>query len=751
MATRPLFNGATRVMVDNNAIPALLNEFCFRAQVGSAPNGSTNTIGNITFQATAGSPLTIYYDIRKNGGGVQQDTPTEGRVFVFNTDDSNDAVGGAVLDSGDLIAGASLNISGNFVFTPTQSGTYRLTCWFRRVGTPSTKDWSAHADGGASFGALSDPRRASAQDKGRLRFGHSILTTGITERGSASPAKFAVTMNTAGTALQEAVRADVTQSATQNKQVAGVNTYKVKQRRNGTSTIDVNVETTIQSGTAHRTETVVDRLSYPNEGVNQSYDTLVVVERNSTLHDNNTPQYTGLGGQDADGVWVHFTGVGAGLTLTDYKTVTKLATHNADAGGILENVGAYSAKNYTEDANGVPTVPEVFSFIFTDDNMNVKSGRVLNSRSEPLKDIFIVGEVIHEASGTNLITWGNNDPSFRTRVNGWQNGIRTVTVTTPPAGIYRITATAHFPGTSFGTPAQRQFSIARAEQGSPAGIGAGKDWIAPASFSTAWVVGEEPMKGGVLKNITLNVFNKDVSGNMVFTDADFVPTVYIGKRNLATGIVADFATPTAVWIATGQYQFPFTPDVVATGTKDVYFVAADVTVGSFKRRWGENITAVSYDIVSDPDISVLCSFRPQIDGQHFQPGLAAMGSLAVYSETLGRFFQPDANSAKICFLLRGVGVDAGFFSFLDSDMVFKRVTTIADIYFWDMVESSAGSLIYLKMLTAAQTATWALGSVSVFGKCKVNGITYTEPFVGFAQSKFNSHARKKFDPTTLFE
>lgn len=739
MATRPLWNGTSRVTVDNNAITALLNQFTFRARVGSAPDTANSNIDNTTFEAKAGVTYTIHYDVRKFGAGLEAGTPTEGRIFAFNADLNNDATTSTVFDSGDLIAGNALPRTGNVSFTPAQSGTYRLCTWMRRVGNPSQGDWSVHCDGAATFGTLSNPVRAVSQDKGRLRSGHDISTLTITERGNAAPAKFAVAMNAGGTALQESVRIESVQDKVQNQSVANVNCYTFKQRRNGTSTFDVSTTTSIQSTTTQRTETVVDRLSYPNEGVNQSYDSQILIEVNSLLHTNNTPQYLALAGQLADGVWVYFTAVGAGLSLTDYKTVTKLASHNVDAGGTVENVGTYSAAIYAEDANGIPTVAEKFGFIFTDDNMVVKSGRVLNSRSEAMFGVFVVGEVVHEASGQNLVTWGNNDANFKTRTNGWQLTARTVTVTTPPAGVYKVTSTAVFPGTAFGTIALRTFSAVRIEQGSPASATTGKDWIAPASFSTAWICGEEPMQGGSTKTITIAVFNKNLSGDMVYQNADFTPTIYLGKRNLITGVIADLTSPIATNIATGQYQFTFTPDVVATGTKDVYLIAADVTVGSFRRRWAENVTAVSYNIVSDPDIRVLSSFRPQVDGQHFQPGLSAMGSLAVMTDTTNRFIQPDTGTTKICFLLRGTGVDAGYVSFLDSDMVWKRVTTIADLYFWPMTEAVAGGLVYIKTFTALETSVWALGSVSVVGQCKVNGIGYGTPFVGFAQSPYNSH------------
>lgn len=595
MAVRPLYNGTSRACTDNNLGGALLNEFCIRAQVGAAPGTGSDAIANTTFEAKAGIALTIHYDVRKFGSGLEADTPTEGRVFIFNTDDSNDATTGAVLDSGDVIAGNSLPRTGNFTFTPSQSGTYRIACWMRRSGTPSTKDWSAHSDGASSFGALADQKRAIFQDKGRLRYGHDANSLTVTERGSAPPSKFAVTMNAAQTALQEAVRIESVQSHSQNKTVAGVNTYQFKQRRNGGSTIDVNVETTILNATTHRTETVVDRLSYPNEGVNQSYDIVCAVEDASLLHLNNTPQYSGLGGQAADGAWVYFTGVGAGLTLTDYKTVTKLASHNVDAGGSIENVGAYSAALYAEDANGIPTVAEKFSYIFTDDNMTVKAGRVLNSRAEPVAGLFVVGQCVHESSGQNLITWGNNDTSFKTRTNGWQVSSRTIQVTTPPSGIYKLLATALFPGTAFGAPGARTFSAERIESGGPASASAGKDWIAPASFSTAWIIGEDPLKGGVAKTVTLVVFNKDVSGNIVFQDADFLPVVTIFKRQ-PDNTMAAHSTPTVTDIGLGQYSFTFTPDTVALSGKDVYFIAADVTVGSFKRRWGEDVTVFSMDL-----------------------------------------------------------------------------------------------------------------------------------------------------------
>lgn len=598
MASRPLYNGAARACTDNNLGGALLNEFCIRAQVGAALGTGSDAIANTTFEAKAGGALTIHYDVRKFGAGLEADTPTEGRVFVFLADDLNDAVAGAALDSGDVVAGNALPRVGSFTFTPSQSGTYRLACWMRRVGTPSTKDWAAHSDGAASFGALADQKRAIFQDKGRLRYGHDLNSVTVTERGAAAPAKFAVTMNAVETALQESVRIESVQSHSQNKIVAGVHTYQFKQRRNGGATIDVNVETTIQNATTHRTEVVVDRLSFPNEGVNQGYDVVVAVEELSLLHLNNTPQYSGLGGQAADGAWVYFTAAGAGLTLTDYKTVTKLASHNVDAGGSIENVGAYSAALYAEDANGIPTIAEKFSFIFTDDNMTVKMGRVLNSRAEPLAGIFVVGQCVHEASGQNLITWGNNDAGFKTRPNGWQLASRTIQVTTPPAGIYKLIANAIFPGTAFGTPAARTFAAERIESGSPAAVGSGKDWIAPASFSTAWHAIPDPAQGGQAHVVTLTVFDKAANGDIVYRNADVIPVIGVWKRNRTTYAMEAHSAPAATAIATGQYIFTIVPDVVELGARDIYQIAADVTVGSFKRRWVEDVTVYAFNHAS---------------------------------------------------------------------------------------------------------------------------------------------------------
>lgn len=597
MAVRPLYNGTARAATDNNLGGGLLNEFCIRAQVGAAPETGSDAISNTTFEAKAGTSLTIHYDVRKFGSGLEADTPTEGRVFIFNADDSNDATTGFVLESGDVISGAVLPRTGSFTFTPTLSGTYRIACWMRRFGTPATKDWSVHSDGASLFGALADQRRAIFQDKGRLRFGHDLTSLTVTERGNAPPSKFAATMNATQTALQEAVRIDSVQSHSQNKTVAGVNIYRFRQRRNGTSTMDVDGSSTILTATTQRTETLVTRISYPNEGVNQLYDIVATIAELGALHTNNTPQYSGLGGQAADGIWIYFTGVGSGLTLTDYKTVTKLATHNVDAGGSYDNIGAYSAATYTEDGNGVPTGAEKFSYIYTDDNMTVKTLGIKNSRAEVMGGVFIVTECIHEASGQNITTWGNNDTAFKTNTLGNQITARTVVVSTPPSGIYKLTGTAYFPGTSFGLPATREFSVTRIESGSPASASTGKDWIAPASFTTSWLVGEDLIKGGVAKTITIAVYDKQSDGSIIYKNADNIPTVSIQKRNRTTYILSDFASPAVTNIATGQYKFTFTPDVITDHTlRDTYLMTADVTVGSFKRRWAEDVTVLGFDL-----------------------------------------------------------------------------------------------------------------------------------------------------------
>lgn len=616
MASRPLYNGSARAWVDNNpASEPLRNAFVFRASRGTIDTAS-EVLSNATFEAKAGVAITLNYDIRKYGAGAELGAPTAAFIRIYKEDDDNNGTSVDVdeFQSADLIGGNNLPRTGTVSFTPSKHGTYRIALEMRLDNNDfgaTSDDWRVFSDGGFQNGGLSQMTRLMQADKGRLRWGEDAASATVTERGNSAPSLFAFTMNTAGTDSQEAVRVDMVMGSSQHTSTAARHTFKVKQRRNGTSTLDLNVESSIINATTHRTESKVTRINYPLDTVNTTYDLVLAIERNSVLHDSNTPQYSGLGGQAADGVWTYFTGVGAGLTLTDYKTVTKLATHVVNAGGGYANIGAFSAALYAEDGSGVPTVAEKFSFIFTDDNMTVKSLGITNARGEPLLGIFIVTENVHEASNTNQSTWGNNDANFKTNALGNQITARTVTVTTPPAGIYKLTGTAYFPGTAFGTPSNREFSVSRVESGSPASESAGKDWIAPASFSTAWLVGEDPLNGGVTKTVTLLVFDKQANGDIVFRDADFVPTIQIFKRQPDNSMAA-FATPVATDIGLGQYTFQFTPDAVALNGKDVYFIAADVTVGSFKRRWGEDITVWSFDgpVRHADEVTLLDGARP---------------------------------------------------------------------------------------------------------------------------------------------
>lgn len=597
MAVRPLYNGTARVQADNNpAAQPTLNRYTFRVRVGAAPDTANEDISNTTFEAKAGTTLTLHYDIRKFGDGPGLDDPDEARIRIYRDDDSNDARTGAVAESADLIGDNALPRTGTFDFTPTESGTYRIQLEMQQgngnFGATSS-DWRIISDGFFNRGGISSITRVISQDKGRLRFGHDISTVGVTERGSAAPSVFALTMNSGGTDLEEAVRVDVTQDKTQNKQTA-TEVYKIKQRRNVGGTIDVNDTGTILSGTQHRTENKVGLLRYPVNNADTVYDVVVKVESNSALHANNTRQYDALGGQAASGTWVYFTGAGAGLTLTDFQTVTKTASFTVNPGGSIENVFVKKASTYSEDGSQIPVGSEDFSFIATADNMNVKCGRVLNARGQVLRGIFVHCTVVHEGSGSTRDSWGVNDANFKTLANGWVDEPRTVVVSTPPAGVHRITATAYFPGSAFGPPELREFSLVRTESGSPSSASAGKDWIAPATFARSECLIDQVVKAGSPVPFVFAVFDKDPDESIVFRDADSVPACKVYKKT-STGELLLFASPALTKRAgtIGLYDGTFTPSAItAGGAPEAYEVLADVTVGSFKRRYGESLMAI---------------------------------------------------------------------------------------------------------------------------------------------------------------
>lgn len=751
MPSQQLWNGGAQVKLDNGSgLEATRNAFFFRTSVAAVPTTETN-IGNATFEAEAGIGITLNYDIRKFGGGVELGAPDVAFIRIFKEDDDNNGVSVDVdeFQSADLIGGASLPRTGTVSFTPTKHGTYRIALELRR-GTNNfggtSQDWRIFSDGGFDRGGLAEMTTSQSTWKGRLRWGVDASTITVTERGSTAPSKFAFTMNAAGIDSEEAVRVDAVFAASQNQQVAGTHTFRLKQRRNGTSTIDVNVASSIVSATQHRSETKVTRISYPNEGVDQSYDVLVTVETNSTLHANNSPQYTGLGGQAADGVWTYFTAAPSGGSLTDYKTLTKTATHNVDAGGSVENVGAYSAKNYAEDGDGIPSVAEAFSFIFTDDNMNVKSGRVLNSRSEALGGVFVVTEVKHAASGTNVTTWGNNDAAFKTKTSGagkgWQTTSRTVTVTTPPSGIYTVQATGYFPGTAFGTPASREFGVVRLESGSPASASAGKDWIAPASFSTAFIDVQSVVKGGVAVPFTVSVYDKQADGTIVRKDADSTPTVRVEKRT-TSGEYTLHAEPVLTKRAatTGLYDGTFTPDAVSGGNVDIYQIAADVTVGSFKRRWSEPTTAIPYSLV-DPTPKIVVGAGDTLSPDtHWHPGKSVtIGAAAFQSGAMQSYTgTPTVRIARF-------NPATGQLEWLQGDGATWSSTVTAH----NMSASPGDPKIALKSYAASTTETWNTEDLFIIVEMMVGGSTYYGSSQMLATGKFNHHDKNAFDPTGLF-
>lgn len=617
MANRPLYNGSARIVADNNPAgePTRVS-FNFRASVGSIDTG-VETIGNATFEAEAGQAIVLNWSVRKYGGGVELDTPTSARIRIFSDDDSNDSRTGAVFESADLINGAALPLSGSVSFTPATAGTFRIQLEMEQGGGnfgATADDWRIISDGLFNRGGLSTITRAAAQDKGRLRAGLQVTAHLVKTQADLDPASgiFAFTMNAAGTASEESVRSTWTLSRDSNK-TTSTETYRTSARRNGTSTIDTFNATTRISSSQHRAERKVNLLNYPT-AASQLYDAVLTIENDAALHTNNTRQYDGLGGQSASGKWTYFTSATAPLTLVDFRTAERVSSYTTNTGGSVENIWCDRSDEYSEDANQIPTGAENEEFIATDTNMTVKSGRVLNARGEPLRGIFLTTTVRHEQSGVSRDQWGTDSSTFKTLANGWQDEAHVVTVATPPSGTHTVEAVAYFPSGTFGSPASREFSATRLEQGTPdpGEVHKGKKWPAAASFSIAHVAAMEVTHGGVVSNFVVRVFDKD---QPVAPDATPTCRIIKGHGIYAVPFVSPVLTPRAG--QTGVFEGSFTPDVATDGERVPYEIFVTATVRGFTRVYWNDVIAISHDIGTQPKdkpdlVSLLDSGRPSI-------------------------------------------------------------------------------------------------------------------------------------------
>jgi hypothetical protein len=590
VAVRPLYNGSARVGVDNGQAGGLRNAFVFRASTAAIDTG-VETVANATFEAEAGQSITLNYDIRKFGDALEQGTPTFAVIRVYNDDDNNDARTGAVAESADLIGGNVLPRTGAFNFTPGTAGTYRVQLEMQKDNGDfgaTSDDWRAQSDGNFQRGALANPTQAFARDKGRIRAGLRVLAGVVTRQdGSPAPTVFAFTMNAAGTAAEEGVQATITFSHDSNKTTAN-EIYRLSAVRDGTNTVDVTTDSVRIAATQHRITRTITQIVYPVLGP-QLYDGRVTVENASALHANNTRQYDALGGQAANGGWTYFTGATAPMTLIDYRTAERQDAYTVNSSGSIEDIHCAFSDEYAEDGAQIPTSTERADYVATDKNMTVKSGRVLNARGEPLRGLFLASSVVHEASGVGRDSWGQDATAFKTLANGWQDDARVVVVSTPPAGVHKVTAEAYFPSGTLATPASRQFYATRIEDGAPASVDDGKNWIAPASFSNAILVIRQVNKGGVVVALTVKVYNKDAA-----IDADAIPTCQVFKNRSAVVHASPVLTKRPD--VTGVYDGEFTPDAVSSGVADTYEIAITVAVSGFTRRYGDAIDVVAFDL-----------------------------------------------------------------------------------------------------------------------------------------------------------
>lgn len=577
MAARPLWNGSARVSVDNNpADPALLFRYTFKAKVGAAPVVGDENIDNTTFQVRAGTALTIFYDLRKFGAGVESESPSQATIAVLRDD-------GVIEQTEALNLGPGLPVTGSFSFTPANPGTYWLRLFMRSANPTGGDFWSANNDELFVRIAVSAITRRFTADKARIRAGGVLNSLTITERGNAAPAKFAPTMKADESDVEEAVRFDPAWAA--NPLTLSGNTLRRKNRRNGTTTID---SSTALFG-AGVNDFAVHLLNFP--AGERSYDAVFECDVNSSIHNGNTPQYSGLAAQEASGAWMHFEAPGVGLTLEDFKTVAKLNTFTLDSTTTLPSIFFNNTADYSENASGVPQGAEDFSFIATAENIQGKAGGLKNSRNELLKGVFVFCEVTHEQSGAVRDSWGLDNASFKTNAAGWSTASRVVTVSTPPSGVHKITAQTYFPVSSLGNAAIRKLLATRTEGGSPAGADAGKDWIAPANFTASIVIFKSPTKGGELNVVTIKVYDK-----ALLKDADFDPPVKVYKNGSPT-LWASLVVTKRPGVS-GVYDVFLTSDAVAAGESDFYEIAAEVTLGGFLKVFGATLTAIPFDLPS---------------------------------------------------------------------------------------------------------------------------------------------------------
>lgn len=577
MAVRPLYNGSARVSVDNNpADPALLFRYTFRAKVGAAPATGDENISNTTFQVEAGQSLTIHYDIRKFGPGVAAEAPTSASILAIRETED-----GVVEASHNPDVAAGLPTTGSFTFTPPQPGTFWLKLRFQHVNAIGTILWEADNNNIFNRNAASVITRRFTADKARIRGGGRLNSITITERGNAAPPKFATTMKADESDVEEAVRFDPVWAA--NPLSLSGNTLRRKNRRNGTTTID---SSTALFATGAN-DFAVHLLNFP--AGERSYDAVFECDVNSSIHNGNTPQYSGLAAQEASGAWMHFVGVGAGLTLEDFKTIAKLNAFTLDSTTTLPFIFFNNTADYSENASGVPQGAEDFSYIATAENMQGKAGGLKNSRNELLKGVFVFCEVTHEQSGAVRDSWGLDNASFKTNAAGWSTASRVVTVSTPPSGVHKVVAQTYFPVSSLGNAAIRKLLATRTEGGSPAGADAGKDWIAPANFTASIVIFKSPTKGGEPNVVTIKVYDK-----AALKDADFDPPVKVYKNGSATLWASLVVTKRSG--VSGVYDVFLTSDAVAAGASDFYEIAVEVTVGGFLKVFGATLTAIPFDL-----------------------------------------------------------------------------------------------------------------------------------------------------------
>lgn len=152
---------------------------------------------------------------------------------------------------------------------------------------------------------------------------------------------------------------------------------------------------------------------------------------------------------------------------------------------------------------------------------------------------------------------------------------------------------------------------------------------------------------------------------------------------------------------------------------------------------GQNATFTL--LAYDPRVRVITGCGPLVEGDHWRPGMDFVAGLGAVDIETRKARAIDAASAYLALIAPGVGADAGYLTFLDSDGAWKRVTTSTTMYAWTASELVAGSLQYLRTWDAATTAAWPAVSITAVGFVTVNNVPYGEHMTGFTRGTHHGH------------